>query len=380
MTVGSIKITPLSALYLFIPISAVLEFMHAPAIAIFVCSSIAIMPLAMLMGRSTEALSERLGPGLGAFLNATFGNAVELIIALMALHRGLHEVVKASITGSIMGNALLVLGLSILVGGFKFPRQRFNRTAAALGATLLALSAVGLLVPAIFHGIVGADAINTEHKLSVSISVVLIGCYILSLLFQLITHKHLFEGDAGADAGAHGHGDIPQWSTKKSVGMLLLATLMVAIVSEFLIGAVEETGKAFGLTSVFVGVIVLAIIGNAAEHSTAILMAAKNRMDLAINIAIGSSIQIALFVAPVLVFASYLFGTPLDLLFTPFEVVAVIMTVAILAMIASDGESHWMEGVLLLAVYLIFGIAFYFLPEVAVQAVAGAPEAAAAAH
>lgn len=367
MNLGPVKITPFSLLYLFIPVSVVLEFMHAPALAIFLCSSAAIMPLAGLMGRATESLSEKVGPGLGGLLNATFGNAVELIIALMALQRGLHEVVKASITGSIMGNALLVLGLSILVGGLKFERQKFNRTAASLGATLLALSAIGLLVPAIFHSLVTPAEINTEHKLSVSISVVLMGCYLLSLLFQLMTHKHLFEGEAGG----HGHGGGESWSLKKSVAMLLVATVLVAMVSEFLIGAVEETGKQFGLSSVFVGVIVLAIIGNAAEHSTAILVAAKNRMDLALNIAIGSSIQIALFVAPVLVFASYLFGAPLDLLFTPFEVVAVIMTVVVLAMIASDGESHWMEGVLLLAVYVIFGVAFYFLPEAAAQVLEG---------
>lgn len=370
MKLGPLRITPLSALYVFIPISAALELMHAPAIAIFLCSSAAIMPLALLMGHATEALSEKLGPGIGGLLNATFGNAVELIIALMALQHGMHEVVKASITGSIIGNSLLVLGLSIVVGGVKYERQKFNRTAATLGATLLALSAIGLLVPAIFHALVTPAELNTEHKLSVSISVVLIGCYVLSLLFQLFTHKHLFDSEAGGDAAGtpgHAHGDDAPWSLKKSVGMLLLATLLVAVVSEFLIGAVAETGKAFGLSSVFVGVIVLAIIGNAAEHSTAVLMAAKNRMDLAINIAIGSSIQIALFVAPVLVFASYLFGAPLDLLFTPFEVVAVMMTVVVLAMIAGDGESHWMEGVLLLAVYVIFGVAFYFLPEAAAQ-------------
>lgn len=366
MKLGPLTISWSLLLYAFIPISVVLEVMHASPTLIFLCSAIAIMPLAALMGRATESLAEHFGPGIGGFLNATFGNAVELIIALMALYNGMHEVVKASITGSIIGNALLVLGLSILVGGVKFERQKFNRTAASLGATLMALSAVGLLVPAIFHSLVTPDQINTEHKLSVSISVVLMACYLLTLFFQLSTHKHLFEAEAGASGHGHGHGE--PWSIKKSVIALLGATLLVAMVSEFLIGAVGHTAEVFGMSNVFIGVIVIAIIGNAAEHSTAILVAAKNQMDLAINIAIGSSLQIALFVAPVLVFASYAFGNPLDLLFTPFEVVAVMITVIILAMVASDGESHWMEGVLLLAVYVIFGIAFFFLPEAAATA------------
>lgn len=369
MKIGSVTLSWSLLLYAFIPISVVLELMHASPTLIFICSAVAIMPLAALMGRATEALAQHFGPGIGGFLNATFGNAVELIIALMALYNGMHEVVKASITGSIIGNALLVLGLSILVGGVKFERQKFNRTAASLGATLMALSAVGLLVPAIFHSLVTPDQINTEHKLSVSISVVLMACYLLTLFFQLITHKHLFEGEAGGAGHGHAHAVGAPWSIKKSVFALLGATLMVAMVSEFLIGAVGHTAEVFGMSNVFIGVIVIAIIGNAAEHSTAILVAAKNQMDLAINIAIGSSIQIALFVAPVLVFASYAFGHPLDLLFTPFEVVAVMITVFILALVASDGESHWMEGVLLLAVYIIFGIAFFFLPEAAASAV-----------
>lgn len=369
MKIGSISISWSLLLYAFIPISVVLELMHTSPTLIFICSAVAIMPLAALMGRATEALAQHFGPGIGGFLNATFGNAVELIIALMALYNGMHEVVKASITGSIIGNALLVLGLSILVGGVKFERQKFNRTAASLGATLMALSAVGLLVPAIFHSLVTPDQINTEHKLSVSISVVLMACYLLTLFFQLSTHKHLFEGEAGGAGHGHAHAVGAPWSIKKSVFALLGATLMVAMVSEFLIGAVGHTAEVFGMSNVFIGVIVIAIIGNAAEHSTAILVAAKNQMDLAINIAIGSSIQIALFVAPVLVFASYAFGHPLDLLFTPFEVVAVMITVFLLAMVASDGESHWMEGVLLLAVYIIFGIAFFFLPEAAASAV-----------
>jgi Ca2+:H+ antiporter len=271
-------------------------------------------------------------------------------------------VVRASITGSIIGNVLLVLGLALLAGGVKYQRQKFNRVASSLGATLMALSAVGLLVPALFHAVVEEvpGHVNTEHTLSLAISIVLLAAYVLSIIFQLITHKHLFAGEGGE----HGHdASEPAWSVGKAVGLLLAATAAVAVMSEFLVGAVEETAQIWGLTEVFVGVIVVAVIGNAAEHSTAVLVAIRNRMDLSLNIAIGSSIQVALFVAPVLHFASYLFGEPMDLVFTPFEVVAVGLTVAVLALVANDGESHWMEGALLLAVYLILGIAFFFLPD-----------------
>lgn len=369
MQIGKFTVRPLDTLLVFFPISVVLEVLHAPALAIFVVSALAMLPLAGLMGRATEHLAERVGPGLGGLLNATFGNAAELIIALMALQRGMHDVVKASITGSILGNVLLVLGLSILAGGMKHPRQLFNRTASGLGATLLALSAVGLLVPAIFHAVVTPTRPGSEHALSLSIAVVLMGAYILSLVFQLVTHRQLFAGEAG-DHEAEEPG-AAHWSVGKSIGVLVGAAACVGLVSEFLVGAVEETALQIGLTHVFVGIIVLAIIGNAAEHSTAILVAMRNRMDLALNIAIGSSIQIALFVAPVLVFASYAFGQPLDLLFTPLEIVAVLATVFILHMVANDGESHWMEGVLLLAVYIILGIAFYFLPERVGEVAAG---------
>lgn len=350
----------LNWLLIFVPVAAILEFMHASPIAIFAASSLAIIPLAGWMGRATEHLAEKLGQGVGGLLNATFGNAAELIIALMALRKGLFEVVKASITGSIIGNILLVLGLSILVGGVKYPRQLFNKTAATLGSTMLALSAVGLLMPAVFHLLVKNNP-TAEHDLSLEIAVVLIITYALSLVFTLKTHSHLYTG--GVDEpeeqqaiGTHG------WSQTKSILVLLAATILVAVMSEFLVGAVEEASHTLGLTQIFVGVILVAIIGNAAEHSTAILVAMKNKMDLALNIAVGSSMQVALFVAPVLVFASYAFGTPMDLIFSSLEVVAISVSVLIVALIAQDGESNWMEGVLLLAVYTILGLTFYFLP------------------
>ena len=350
----------LLAFLIFIPIALLLEYvLHAGALWIFLASSAAIIPLAALMGRATEQLAERLGEGVGGLLNATFGNAAELIIAIVALRAGLVDLVKASITGSIIGNLLLVFGASALWGGVRFQRQQFNRTAAALSATLLVLSAVALFIPAIFHLVVPADAGVAERTLSVEIAVVLIVTYVLSLLFSLRTHKHLYVGEAGP----HTDELSPARSTSKALLLLLAATAGVALMSEMLVGAVEETAEVFGMNEVFVGVILVALVGNAAEHSSAILMAGRNKMDAAITIAVGSSIQIALFVAPVLVFLSYLVApVPMDLRFTTLEVVAVGISVWIMSLIAQDGESHWMEGVQLLAVYVILALAFFWLP------------------
>ena len=310
------------------------------------------------MGEATERLAERAGPGIGGLLNATIGNAAELIIAIVALNRGLYGVVKASLTGSIIGNILLVLGVSILAGGFKYPRQKFNATAASMGATLMALSAVGLVIPDVYHLVAGAQARIHEQDMSLLIAIILIVTYALSLVFSLKTHKYLYAGGDIEDAHEHKSSG----SFQRPILMLLAATAGVAVMSEFLVGAVEETAKSFGMSDVFVGVIVVAIIGNAAEHSTAVLVALKNKMDLALNIAIGSSIQIALFVAPVLVFVSYAFGKPMDLLFTNLEVISVGIAVWLLSLVSNDGESNWMEGVQMLAVYMILAIAFYFLP------------------
>jgi Ca2+:H+ antiporter len=360
----------LKLLLVFVPLAVLAEWLHWGGITVFVCACIAIIPLAGLMGEATERLAARLGAGIGGLLNATFGNAAELIIALVALSRGYHDVVKASITGSIIGNILLVLGLSVFLGGLKRERQTFDRAAASMGSTLLVLAAIGLVVPAVFHylgerAVAGAKITMAQERaleqgLSLEISIVLFIAYALSLVFALRTHKHLYAGQSHAEAhDATARPEAP-W---RAVFMLIGATVLVAWMSELLVGAVEEAAHVLGLTEVFVGVIVVAIIGNAAEHSTAVLVALKNKMDLAMNIAIGSSIQIALFVAPVLVFVSYLFeGGPMNLVFTPFEVLAVLMAVAAAKMVAEDGESNWLEGVLLLAVYVVIGIAFYFLP------------------
>jgi Ca2+:H+ antiporter len=363
------RMGPLYWLLLAVPLAVVLELLHVPPLWTFAASGLAIIPLAGLMGRATEYLAETLGAGIGGLLNATFGNAAELIIALVALSKGpqMHDLVKASITGSIIGNVLLVLGLSILAGGLKYPRQTFNRTAASMGATLLALSSIGLVIPTIFYSLSGGGS-NTEpvnvERISEEISILLAVTYALSLVFSLRTHSHLFAGSEGAAEADTTHTPQPQWSRRTSLLVLIGSTALVALLSEFLVGSVEGARQALGMSEVFVGVIVVAVIGNAAEHSTAVLMAIKNKMELAVQIAVGSSIQIALFVAPVLVFASLLMGHHpiLDLHFTLLEVIAVVIAVWVLSLVSQDGESHWMEGVMLLVVYSMLALAFYHLP------------------
>lgn len=352
----------LNALLVFVPVAFLAEYvLHASPVIVFVVSCLAVIPLAGLMGHATEALAEQMGEGLGGLLNATFGNAAELIIAIIALRAGLFDLVKASITGSIIGNILLVFGLSTLVGGLRYQTQSFNATAAGAGTTLLVLSAVGLLVPAAFHAIVGDAFREREHNLSLEIAVVLILTYALSLVFTLKTHRYLYVGDIAKEPDEPGdHDPPPLW---RPIALLLAATAGIALMAEFLVGAAKETAESLGWSEVFVGVIVVAIIGNAAEHSTAVMMALKNKMDVAINIAVGSSIQVALFVAPVLVLLSFAIAPrPMDLIFTRLEVMAVAVSVLIMGYVAADGESHWMEGVQLLAVYAILGIAFFFLP------------------
>lgn len=350
-------ISPLYFLLAAIPVVLALWYFKVNGVWVFLASGVAIIPLAALMGRATEALADRLGPGVGGLLNATFGNAAELIIALLALMNGKGELVKASITGSIIGNVLLVLGLSTLLGGLFHQRQTFNRTAASLGTTLLALACVGLIIPAISFYLQPPERRQAvEYAISDEIAVILAVTYLLSLMFSLWTHRHLF---AGPEAQEEQRTE-PEWSVSKAILVLLAATAGIALMSEFLVGSVEQAAHSFGVTDLFIGVIVVAIVGNAAEHSTAVLAAMKNKMDLAVTIAVGSSFQVALFVAPVLVGASYLIGPrPLDLHFTPLEVVAVVLAIGILALVSQDGESHWMEGALLLAVYLILALAFY---------------------
>ena len=364
-------------LLVFVPIAIALRFIPSleNPTALFIVACIAIIPLAGWMGKATEHLAERMGQGIGGLLNATFGNAAELIIALFALSKGLEGVVKASITGSIIGNMLLVLGLSLLAGGAKFKNQKFDRTAAGTTATALTLAAIALLIPTVFHLFAAQVPVAAggwtpakEQNLSLAISIVLFLTYIGTLYFSLVTHKDLYVGEAMQGAAYEvGHEEEEageHWSKGKSIAVLLIATSFVALISEFLVGAVEAARGELGFTEVFVGVIVVAIIGNAAEHSSAILMAMRNKMDLSLGIALGSSLQIALFVAPILIFASYLFGKPMNLEFTIPEVVAVFGSILIVQQICSDGESNWVEGLQLLSVYAILGILFYFLPDV----------------
>ena len=354
----------LSWLLLIVPIAIVLRFWPGAEnpTALFIFSAIGIIPLAGWMGRATEVLAARMGEGAGGLLNATFGNAAELIIAVVALSKGLSGVVKASIAGSIIGNILLVLGLSILCGGTKYSEQRFNRTGARTSTISLSLAAIALIIPTVFH--VTAERSPSgwspimEQRLSLAIAVVLFITYFCVLGFSLKTHRHFFQGTESELEEKDEH-----WSRGKAIMVLLVSTAFVALLSEFLVGTIESIRATFGITETFVGIIVVAIIGNAAEHSTAILMALKNKMDLSVGIAIGSSLQIALFVAPLLLFVSYLLGKPMNLEFSQPEVFAVVASVYILFQISGDGETNWIEGVQLLSVYVILGILFFYLPE-----------------
>jgi Ca2+:H+ antiporter len=349
----------LNWLLIFVPVTLALEFLAPNShTLIFAAACLAVIPLAGWLGHATEELARYTGEGAGGLLNATFGNAAELIIAVMALRKGLYSVVKASLTGSIIGNILLVLGAATLAGGLKYRHQRFNVTGARVQATLLTLAAIALAMPAAFHWLAGADGKWKEDGLSLGISYVLLIAYGLHLLFTLRTHKQLFAGEQREDRAP------APWSLKRALLTLAGATILIAWVSEILVGSVQEAAATLGMTNVFIGVIVVAVVGNAAEHSSAVVLALKNRMELSLGIALGSSLQIALFVAPLLVIASHFLGPrPMDLMFTPAEVLAIFLAVLITGQIASDGESNWIEGVQLLAVYVIMAIVFYFLPE-----------------
>jgi Ca2+:H+ antiporter len=347
--------------------------------ATFILAAIAVIPMAHLMGEATEHLSERTGPTLGGLLNATFGNAAEIIIGIIALTRGLNDIVKASLTGSILGNLLLVAGVAMVAGGWRREKQLFSRGAAEANAGLLVVAVAAMLFPAIFdltaHRLHDDHLSEHEERLSIGSSFVLLAVYGLGLLFTLRTHSHIF-----SRAPAHGPEDKPGisgvhpgWSVRKSVGMLLFASVMIGVVAELLVGAAERTAHNLGWSPIFVGVILLAIIGNAAEHSTAVLLALRDDMDTAMTICYQSSLQIALFATPFLVLLSYgMWATgwfpdvnrhgPMNMVYSPMEVVAVMLTVGIVVVVCMNGETNWFEGVLLLALYLILGIAFFYIP------------------
>lgn len=342
----------------------------------FVLAGLGVIPLAHLMGQATEVLSAKAGPTWGGLLNATFGNAAELIIALIALHKGLNDIVKASLTGSILGNLLLVSGAAMVAGGWNRERQKFSRASAETNAGLLAVAMAAMFVPAMFHLSDTRLPMETRHlfenHLSVATAVVLIVVYALSLLFTLRTHRNLLsrqDASAVEEDPAKSPSHAPHWSLGFSVGMLLAASAGIAIVAELLVGSAELVATQFGWSQVFVGVILLAIVGNAAEHSTAVLCAIRDDMDTAMAIAFQSSLQIALFAVPFLVLVSLGMvelgigqSTRLDLMFTPMEVVAVILAVFTVIVVAINGETNWLEGAMLLALYAILGIAFFYLP------------------
>jgi len=361
----------LSSLLIFIPISITGHFLHWSDAIIFITSGLAIVPLAAWMGTATEEIAVVVGPSLGGLLNATFGNATELIIALVALNAGLVGVVKATITGSIIGNLLLVMGFSMFLGGLRYKEQEFQPVVARVNASAMNLAVIAILLPtAVDATSSGIDEV-TIQKLSVAVAVVLIVVYVMSLIFSMKTHSYLFDvgvaenelevlADSSLAGEQPGHKvNLPFW-----IGVLVVITLLVAVESEFLVGTLEKATSELGLTSLFTGVILLPIIGNAAEHATAVTVAMKNKMDLSVSVALGSSLQIALFVAPILVIAGYVMGQPMDLNFNPFELVAVMVSVLIANSISSDGKSNWLEGALLLAAYLVLGFAFYFHPVI----------------
>jgi Ca2+:H+ antiporter len=341
-------------LLLAVPASIVLNVIHASPVAVFVTACIGVLPLAGLMGEATEALSDRTGPTIGGLLNATFGNAAELIIALVALRAGLVDLVKASITGSILGNLLLILGLAFIAGGGRSAVVKFSRTNAGMSAAMLALAAIGLVFPALFHATRGANQPGAELHLSEVVSVILILTYAGSLLFSLRTHSNLFGG------GGH-PAIVPKWSVPISIVVLALATAGVVVESELLVHAVEAVTVQFGMSQTFLGLVIIPIIGNAAEHATAVVVARKGQADLALQIALGSSTQVALLVAPVLVFAGVLLGSTMNLVFTTFEVTALGLATAVISIITLDGEAHWFEGLQLLAVYGMVAAAAFFI-------------------
>ncbi|MFW2488918.1 calcium/proton exchanger [Clostridium chromiireducens] len=346
---------PLKYMLIFIPISIIAEFMHVSPSIMFILAALSIIPLAGLMGEATEEISFYSGPKIGGFLNGTFGNATELIISFFALKEGLFEVVKSSIAGSVIGNILLVLGASMLAGGLKHKTQTFNKKVVEVSSSMLLFAVVGLCVPALFTHTVDSSLLNTKYEgLSIIVAIIMFLIYILSLIFSFFTHKDIYSVDH-EDEGA-----TAKWTLRKAILVLVAATVLIAIESEFLVSGIESITESFGLSEFFVGIILIPIIGNAAEHSTSVVMAMKNKMDVAIEIAIGSSLQIILFVAPVLVFLSLLF-TPMSIIFNEFELIALIVAVLIANRVSNDGESNWLEGVQLLAVYLIIAASFFIL-------------------
>ena len=339
-------------LVIMLPLSVIGKYMHWSEVGLFAIACLAIIPLAGVMGRATESIAIHSGPKIGGLMNATFGNAVELIIALFALQKGLIGVVQASITGSIIGNLLLVTGLSFLIGGIRYPKQKFNRSVAGTNSAMMLLGVViALVLPAFFSE---ANP-NMAVPMSIGVAVVSLVLYLLGLFFSLYTHRNLFNYAEDLEE------EEAEWTVRKALLILAAATAAVAFESELLVHTIEAVSHQLGWSEVFIGVVIVAIIGNAAEHSSAILMALRNKMDVALEIAVGSSLQIAMFVMPVLVFASLAFTHPLTLVFSWPELAAMCLSVILINFLSNDGESNWLEGAMALGAYVIVGIGFYFL-------------------
>lgn len=349
-------------LLIFIPISLAGHFLDWNEAVIFITAALAIVPLAAFMGEATEEIAVVMGPNLGGLLNATFGNATELILAFIALKSGLLQVVKATLTGSIISNLLLVMGFAMFLGGLRYKEQNFQPTAARLNASAMNLAVIAILLPTAVQYTSSGMEPHTLQILSVAVAIVLISVYLLSLLFSMKTHSYLY--DVGVAEIEEEGEEFKKPNLWFWVGILFIVTIGVAIESELLVDSLESATESLGLPALFTGVIFLPIIGNAAEHATAVTVAMKDKMDLSVSVALGSSLQIALFVAPVLVIAGWLIGQPMDLNFNPFELVAVVVSVLIANSISSDGNSNWLEGVLLLATYAVIGLAFFFHPVI----------------
>jgi len=349
-----LKAQPLALLLIALPLTLAGELLHWPPPVVFVLAALGVVPLAAYIGQATEALAAHTSPRLGALLNATLGNAAELIITIVAIRAGLLDLVKASITGSIIGNLLLVLGFAMVVGGVKNGLQTFDRRQAGLNATLLFLAVVALLVPSSLSHYIGPDTSVRVEAFSLGVAVVMMVLYGLGLLAASWSDSPI--------SHTLGESDLPKWSMRQAVVVLVAATLSIVFLSEALVGAAEALIASFGVSEFFLGIILIPLIGNVAEHFVAVTMAARNKMDLSVEIAVSSSLQIALFVAPLLVFVSLAVGNPLTLIFNQFELLAIMVAVIIAALVSSDGESTWLEGSALLAVYVIFALGFFLLP------------------
>ena len=356
--------SPMNWLLLFIPLTIGLEHLaHVSAPVLFFMAAVSIIPIAALIVRATEQIAHRTGDAIGGLLNATFGNAPELIIALVALKAGYLDMVRASLVGAILANLLLALGVAFLMGGLRFHDQRFNPTAARAYSSMMFLAAVSMTVPSSFSRIFAPnEVIRQEQLLNVGIAIMLLVAYALYILFSLRTHSSAF---ASLDTEEEDHEQEELWSVPRAVISLLVASAMAAWMSEILVGAAEATGKALGMSQVFIGIVFVAVVGGAAESGSAVAMARKNKMDLSVGIALGSCIQIALFVAPILVLASYFIAPhPLELAFSRAEIGSLFMAVLIGALVCGDGQSNWYKGVQLVTVYAIIALMFYLVPEI----------------